>query len=662
MKTIKTTIVLAAAVLMCGAVVANPVSAKRAAAVAQNFYSALSGEKNNGTLTDRSSEWQFDGIYLFVGENGGFVLVAADDAARPILGYSVKGTLDPQNMPVQLRQWLAGYQQEIAVLRERKSETASDYASEWYSLEQGLMPKDSSDEGVEPLITTFWDQTFPYNGYCPRGTVTGCAATAQAQVMNYWKYPAFGEGSHSYTHARYGVQEADFGHTLYDWAHMPVMATHTSSDEEMMAVAKLMYHCGVGLDMMYGTAAEGGSAAAGLAGQPGVASIDNSLKDYFHYSESMQVVFKGYGMSNARWRDLLIAEIDSRRPVVYTGSGEAGGHGFICDGYDSRGYMHFNFGWSGIGDGYFPVDSISPGVGGVGGNVTYTFNRDNSALLGLVPDYALRISDTIFYIDRDGREDSLLIGVNETKSEPWTVECSADWLTLQADTFSRAGWLHLRAAENNSGDDRVAVVTIIQGNERCVARVVQGSFSTEEMCPVTVVMESTRNNGWQGNAYLSLQSEKGYVYGEARLEEGGKDSIEVLVGPHKVNTVWHTGGGTDRYVNYEVKNQYGEVLVSVEYAYRNGGTHVIEWPCSHVGIEERHEADASAVKLYPNPVVDVLTVQTEGLQKVELMEMSGRVVATSTRNTLDLRTLPAGAYFVRIVTNNTTSVKRIVKR
>ena len=180
MKTIKTTIVLATAVLMCGAVVANPVSAKRAAAVAQNFYSALSGEKNNGTLTDRSSEWQFDGIYLFAGENCGFVLVAADDAARPILGYSVKGTLDPQNMPVQLRQWLAGYQQEIAVLRERKSETASDYASEWYSLEQGLMPKDSSDEGVEPLITTFWDQTFPYNGYCPRGTVTGCAATARS--------------------------------------------------------------------------------------------------------------------------------------------------------------------------------------------------------------------------------------------------------------------------------------------------------------------------------------------------------------------------------------------------------------------------------------------------------------------------------------------------
>ena len=647
------------AVLLTSAAMASPVSPKRAAAVAHNFFGSLCGAKS--TLQDLSKEWPYDGMYLFVGSQGGFVLVAADDAARPILGYSPSGSLDPQNLPTPLQQWLQAYQQEINALREAKSTPCAAYAPEWYALENNLMPKDSVSGGVEPLLTTHWDQGYPYNGYCPRGTVTGCAATAQAQIMNYWQHPAFGQGSHSYTHATYGLQQADFAHTLYDWNNMPDQASSSTPMEQKEAVAVLMYHCGVSLEMGYGTAAQGGSMAAGLAGMPGFASIDNSLKDYFCYSPDMRVVFKDNGYTNERWRDQLIAELDQRRPVVYTGAAAQGGHGFVCDGYDHRGYLHFNFGWSGVGDGYFPVDSISPGVGGAGGNGTYTFNMNNSALLGLVPDYRLRVSDSAFSVSRLGECDSFLVAVNRSNYAAWSMAVDADWITVTADTLDPAGWVRFDVQENNSGQERVALLTFVQGSETCTVQVAQVAYDPEEMCPLTVVMESTHGDGWQGGANLTLESPSGYVYGTARLQGGAKDSVVILVSPDEVYSVWHSGGGTDRYVNYYVRNQYGEDYVSVSYAYRNGGTHYIQWPCAHVGIEDNADAPA-AVEVYPNPAASMLNIKADRLQKVELMDMSGRRLATTAQPRLDLSRLPAGAYFVRVTTDGGTTVRRVVKK
>ena len=647
-------LLLAAAVLMIGTAVAAPVNPKRAAALAQSFFSSQTGAKSGNRLADVPTEWQYRGIYLFEGADGGFVLVAADDAARPILGYSATGAMDTANMPPALQEWLKGYQKEIDILREAKGFPPH---AEWYALEQGITPKDTMWEGVEPMLTTFWDQGYPYNGYCPGGSVTGCAATAQAQVMNYWKYPAFGQGSHSYTHVRYGVQQADFGHTLYDWENMPVEATASSPMVEKEAVALLMYHCGVSLEMDY---SRDGSAAAGLAGISGLASIDNSLKDYFGYSNQMRVVHKDFGYGNAEWRDMIIADLDLGHPIVYTGAAEEGGHGFICDGYDSRGYMHFNFGWSGRGDGYFPVDSISPGVGGVGGNVTYTFNMSNAALLGLVPDYRLRVSDTLFSMNRDGGADSFLFAPNSAVNTVWSMVCDADWLTVQVDTFAHACRVRFIVPENNTGEERVATITFVQGGERCLVRVVQSAYNEEELCPVTVVMECTHGETWQGGAYLSLQSASGYIYGTARLEQGTMDSVDIAVAPHNVYAVWHKGGGTDRYVNYTIKNRYEEALVSVKNAYRNGGRHFIEWPCAHLDIEE--VSSEGVVNVYPNPVTDVLNIQADNVQKVELMDMSGRRILTTDKAQIDVRRLHAGAYFVRVITSRNTTIKRVVKK
>ena len=660
----KIVLILCFCLLASPVVFAGPVNPQRAAKVAQHFFNVLPAAKGGVQLQDVSNQWQFGGIYLFTSPAGGYVLVAADDAIRPILGYSPTGTIDPANMPPVLQQWLQAYQQEIeAIQNAQVSALNSQFSSEWHALENNLLPKDDFDAVVGPLITTFWDQTYPYNGYCPGGSAVGCAATAQAQVMNFWQYPAFGMGNHSYTHSRYGVQSADFAHTLYDWDHMPVMATNNSSVEEKEAVAMLMYHCGVSLEMAYDP---NGSAAAGLAGMEGIPSIDNSLKDYFGYSTSMRVVHREY-YTKDMWRNLLIADLDQGRPIVYVGSGDAGGHGFVCDGYDSRGYLHFNFGWSSRGDGYFPVDSISPGVGGVGGNGTYTFNQSNAALLGLVPDYRMRVSDTIFSIERSGGEDSLLFCINESLDAPWSMTCfdsngqPVDWLTLSAANIVRAGWIHFSVSENTVGQERVAFVTFTQGDEQRTVRVVQVPFDREELCPLIVVMESTRGEGWQGGAYLSFESPSGFVYGTAQLTSAITDSVEILVAPDQFYSVFHSGGGTDRYINYAIKKRDGETLLSVNYAYRNGGTHRITHPCEQNGTVDVGQAETDvAITIYPNPAYGVLNIQAQQPHKAELLDMTGRVIITTEGPYFNLSSVPAGAYFVRVTTPDATTVRRIV--
>lgn len=649
---------------------AEPVTPERAAAVATNFMHGHLGNKAPAGLTLHTADWHFSGVYLFECQGGGWVMVAADDSVKPILGYSDSGTLDPLNLPPALRQWIGGYEEQIAaIVRARSSKypiaVYPEDAAEWKRLERcdtGSTSNTKEGDGVEPLITTQWNQNYPYNQLCPSGTVSGCAATAIAMYMKFWNYPAFGSGSYSYHSPRTGTTEsADFGHTLYDWSNMPDHDWEFDTPQEVNAVATLMYHCGVGLAMNYGTAASGGSAAIGILGQEGYPSIDNALKDYFNYSSNMRACFKDLGYTNDSWRDMLVAELDQGHPILYCGASSQGGHAFICDGYDSRQYMHFNFGWSGIGDGYFPVDSISPGVGGVGGNVTYTFNLQNSCLIGAVPDYALRVSDSLLCFLSDGGSDSLLVGINEQNNALLTITNAADWLSVEYDSIGCAGWLHLQVAPITDGEERATVIVCKQGNDSVCIKVIQVNYNEEEMCELTVVMENTNTHisGWDEEAYLTLESSGGYIFGTAHLENRDIDSVVIRVAPKDIHSVWHSGGGTDRYVNYRVRNQYGEDFVTVVNAYRNGGDHLIPWSCAHLAVEKpvSHE-----ISIYPNPAHNSLTIQAEGLQKVEIIDVTGRKTKESSSHQVDISKLPNGHYFVRIITTTGTSVKRFVKK
>jgi hypothetical protein len=204
-----------------------------------------------------------------------------------------------------------------------------------------------------------------------------------AQVMKFWNYPTTGTGFHSYNHSTYGTLSANFGSTTYNWTNMPNQLTSASTSTQRSAVATLMYHCGVSVDMNYGVASEGGSSAYVISSASAVTHCtEYALKTYFGYKSTLQGIKKA-NYTNTNWINILKTELNAGRPMVYAGFGD-GGHCFVCDGYDNNNFFHFNWGWGGSYDGYFTLDALNPGSGGIGGG-SYSYNDGQQAVIGIEP-------------------------------------------------------------------------------------------------------------------------------------------------------------------------------------------------------------------------------------------------------------------------------------
>ncbi len=206
-----------------------------------------------------------------------------------------------------------------------------------------------------------------------------------AQVMAYWQYPSKGSGYHSYIHKEYGRLSANFGSTSYDWDNMLTDYFYGETAAQKNAVATLMYHCGVSTEMQYDVSDKGGSGTYVLKtnGETGTDNAEYAMENYFDYLIEKSGI-KGVTISEKEWLKLLKNDLDNARPVLYAGSGNDGGHCFVCDGYDSEDYFHFNWGWGGYADGYFRLNALEPESGGAGGG-DYTFNYRQKALFGLQP-------------------------------------------------------------------------------------------------------------------------------------------------------------------------------------------------------------------------------------------------------------------------------------
>ena len=283
---------------------ASPVNESMALKAAKNY--CLMQGATDLKLINVSSQMPYREFYTFVGENGkGFVLVSADDCVLPILGFSADGTFGTKDMPDHVREWLDDYEVQIRFYRNlsghriRSSNDTSDsiVKSHWNDLLGDNPPTPPQYTSVTPLLTTHWGQQPLYNSLCPYDsqhgtrTVAGCVAVAVAQVMKYWNHPTTGYGSHSYTHPDYGTQSADFGTTTYAWSSMPDSLTSSSSTTQVNAIATLLYHVGVAVEMDYGVSSTGGSGAfnnnegaqPSTFGSTSVPSAENALRYYFKY-------------------------------------------------------------------------------------------------------------------------------------------------------------------------------------------------------------------------------------------------------------------------------------------------------------------------------------------------------------------------------------------
>lgn len=291
--------------------------------------------------------------YVFNGTNG-FVIIAGDDAHRPVIGYSTESVFDGDNIPPALADYLDDIAVNIMQLKNRGNAMASPMvAAEWESvLNHGRLISRFGGRDGQYFCQTKWNQDYPYNYCCPEDpngsgghAIVGCLATAMSQLMRFWCLPLQGSGSHCYYHEDYGQICADFGATTYDWEHMPYVLNSNAFDEEKLAVGTLCFHCGVTIDMGYGPDGSGGASGP----IPGV------MHTYFDYSQA-NVQRSRNDYETETWKRMVREQFDMGWPMYYGGCQDGGCHAFVCDGYDDFDMFHFNLGWGGGSDGWYLID------------------------------------------------------------------------------------------------------------------------------------------------------------------------------------------------------------------------------------------------------------------------------------------------------------------
>ncbi|MCM1034795.1 MAG: thiol protease/hemagglutinin PrtT [Paludibacter sp.] len=350
------------------AVAAAPRTLSQAQQIAQEQLSHLHRQKavHGINTTPLSLQYESDACFLF-GNAQGFVLVSADDRMPAVLGYGDAPLPPLEQCPDNFRWWLSCYDASLSQLSD------VPYVSEQRAV---------SAVTVEPLLTSQWNQSAPYNNMCPMysttgRSATGCVATMMAQIMYYWKFPEQGIGAHSYRWCNADstvcqTLSADFGNTRYAWNNMPDRLTTSSPSNQQEAVATLMFHCGVAVDMMYGASSSAYTTTAA-----------RSMVNCFGYDANLQQVCRNlYPLDS--FQVILREELRSGRPVMYRGSSASGSHAFVCDGCNAQDYFHFNWGWGGSSDGWFLLSALNPGSQGVGGSGA-GYNSDQAIIVGLQP-------------------------------------------------------------------------------------------------------------------------------------------------------------------------------------------------------------------------------------------------------------------------------------
>ena len=314
-------------------------------------------------------------VYVFNSTDEGFVLVSAEDDARAVLGYSDEGTFDANHIPENMQFWLKMYADEMRSATEAKGERREAKGKvnrrevRGERLEARGERREAEEEAyptIAPLLgETVWGQGEPFNHKCPEingeRTVTGCVATAMSQIMYVHKYPAKGTGSYSYTTETKKLKvSADFGSTTYDWANMIPDYTDSYTTTQADAVATLMYHVGVAAEMDYTVESSGAVSSIALVG----------LTKYFGYDKAIHVLPKDF-MTEDGLLQAITTDLQAGRPVYFSGvTVNQEGHAFVCDGMQSDGYLHINWGWNGMANGYFAISALAPEVQGTGGSAS----------------------------------------------------------------------------------------------------------------------------------------------------------------------------------------------------------------------------------------------------------------------------------------------------
>ena len=331
--------------------------------------------------------------YVFnVGDNNGFVIVSGDDRTTPVLGYATEGHFDATRVPVNMQEMLDNYNTQLKALA-----TMNDVEAATRLATPRRTTTVNTRNSIAPMITTNWDQATPYWNHCPEFmnsddpedggelAYTGCVATAMAQVMKYYNWPAQCTQTIPSYQVTYYISFGEYGQfntdplapIAFDWAHMK--DSYNGSEDEVYteAVSWLMLYAGCAAHMQYGTSASGTSDPY----------IPKAFQNYFDYDA--QLVYRS-DYDQPTWEEMIYQELAAGRPMIYNGrAGSGGGHSFVCDGYEHGDYFHINWGWGGMGNGFFVLSVMNPASGDIGSSSSSEgYNIDQTAIIGIKPGYS----------------------------------------------------------------------------------------------------------------------------------------------------------------------------------------------------------------------------------------------------------------------------------
>ncbi len=682
---------------------AKNVSLNDAKTVAKNAYSEkyqnrFPSEKSQSIgVTDEFtiSENGKAVYYIFNTDNNGFVIIAADDIVQPVLGYSFENNYSVSNQPPQFISWMKTYALQIADAVTMNLIPSNETKGEWakYNKPSSVFSAEKDIMDVAELLTTTWDQGSYYNGLCPvdaagpSGRVyAGCVATSMAQVMNYYKYPSAGSGSHSY-YSSYGSLSANFASTTYDWSAM-ANQLHSSNT----AVATLLYHCGVSVDMNY---APDGSGAQ-------MTDATYSLKNYFKYSNTIATAYKN-SYSTTTWANLLKTELDNKRPMMYAGydPSSGSGHAWVCDGYQGTNFFHFNWGWSGYYNGFYYLDALNPGGNvltngqhciynifpgsnypsfcsgsktltapagifndGSGPILDYQNNADCSWLIS--PTDVDHINLTFDYLNTENTNDVITIYNGSNSSAPVLGTYSGSTLPAAISSTSPTVYVHFTTdgATATSGwqiSYTSAALVFCNGTTLLTApsdTFSDGSGGKEYSC--------SSNCKWKiepsGAASVTINF-------TSFRSELNKDFVKIYDPVGTVSTLLATYSGTT--IPASVTSSSGKMLVI--FTSNSTGTDA-GWSANYTstlsGIEEI--GLMKNISVFPNPAENNLNISLNSIEeqsiRIELLNAVGQIIFSENNEnvrgeiikTINLSGISKGIYLIRLISGNQQYFKKVV--
>lgn len=459
----KKSLLFCISMLMMALAVAGPVNPRQAGNIALNFMMQKSSAITRGSscqlVYTQTNERSADALFYVFNVGEGFVMVSADDAVVPVLGYSPSGHFNPDRIPDNFRAWVQGYADAIEYIKTHELVADAAVQEQWEALEAGrALRGGGTRNAVGPLLTTKWSDGEYYDSLLPEDTSyysghvsATSTALAMAQIINYHEYPAHGFGTHQIDYNEGITLQTDFANTTYQYDLMPDSLDYDSPADQVNAVATLIHDCVMATNFNWSL--KNASIHAAFTNHFGYkANVIDREEVSFRYSiiGQFEGVSHNWHYTDDEWKNLIKSELDAQRPIFYSGkhihvntlvSAYFDYEGiFVCDGYDDNDYFHFNFGWGGAYDGYYNINTIdiipySSGLGWFDSGVSFPSAQ---SVVFVVPDSTAR--DTLLFNTEGNTTFTLrkpvhIIGQNGTNQITLYPQNAGDQLLLEVSKY-----------------------------------------------------------------------------------------------------------------------------------------------------------------------------------------------------------------------------------